>query len=418
MVRKRILCLVALLMTANLSAATRYVVALRGPIRNAKVAMLRDASEAEMHEVRAFANFNSFAADLTDDEVAALRRSADVRYVEPVHERHLVDTTPSTVLRKTSDMTRYNVEQTIPPGITATHAPDVWPVAKTATPVNVVIIDTGIDATHPELAENYAGGYNTFDPTKPPVDDHGHGTHVAGTIAAADNTIGVVGMAPKARIWSIKALDNKGAGTTEGVVAGLDYVITQQRTLGGHWVVSLSLGSVEADAAEREAFQRAYDAGVLAIAAAGNTGAGTLDYPGAYPTVLSAGAVDDNQVRAVFSSYGANIGLMAPGVKVLSTARVGSIVATDVQTDNNITLTTAPIYGSPKGDVWAPFVYCGIGNPADFPLNTSGHIAVIQRGCGPNVPLENCNFTFNEKVKNAMSAGALAVIIFNIQGET
>src|SRR5689334_15156769 len=121
MVRKLLLCLVALLMTANLSAATRYVVALRGPMRNAKVPMVRDANEAETHELRSFANFNSFAADLTDDEVAALRRSADVRYVEPVHERHLVDTTPATALRTASDITRYNIEQTIPAGVAATH---------------------------------------------------------------------------------------------------------------------------------------------------------------------------------------------------------------------------------------------------------------------------------------------------------
>jgi len=403
-------------MTANLSAATRYVVALRGPIRNAKVPMVRDASEAEIHELRAFANFNSFAADLTDDEVAALRRSGEVRYVEPVHERHLVDTTPSTVLRTASDITRYNIEQTIPAGVAATHAPDVWPLVKTATPVNVVIIDTGIDATHPELADNYAGGFNTFDPTKPPVDDHGHGTHVAGIVAAADNTIGVIGMAPKARIWSVKALDKQGNGTTEGVIAGLDWLLTQKKAAGGRWVASLSLGSTSPDAAEQEAFQRAYDAGVLAVAAAGNTGAGSLDYPGGYPTVLSAGAVDDNQVRAVFSSYGPNIGIMAPGVKVLSTARVGSITASDVQTDNNITVTAYPIYGSPKADVWAPFVYCGIGRPADFPPNTSGHIAFIQRGCGPDIALDNCDFTFNEKVKNAIDAGARAVVIFSLQG--
>jgi serine protease len=414
--RNVVLSLIVLFTSANLSAATRYIVGLRGPLHSAKVPMVRDADVAEMHDVRRFENFNSFAAELTDEEVTALRASREVRYVEPVHERHLLDATAGTPAAA-SDGTRYNFEQTVPPGIALTHAPDLWTLARNVTPVNVVIIDTGIDPTHPDIAANYAGGYNTLVPANPPLDDHGHGTHVAGTVAAADNSIGVVGMAPHARLWAAKVLDASGTGSTENVVAALDWVISKSKALGGHWIVSLSLGSNDVDFPEREAFQRSYDAGILAVAATGNKNQANLEFPGAYPTVLSVGALDEKSVRATFSNYGPNIGVMAPGVRVLSTTRVGTNALADVQTDTNVTLTVTPVFGSPKQDVSAPFVYCGIGNPADFPPSVHGKIAVIARGCGLGVPLVDCNFTFHDKVKNAMDAGAVAAIIYNLPDE-
>jgi len=414
--RNVVLSLIVLFTSANLSAATRYIVGLRGPLHSAKVPMVRDADVAETHDVRRFENFNSFAAELTDDEVAELRASREVRYVEPVHERHLLETGKGFPAAGT-DASRYNFEQTIPPGITITHAPDLWTLARNVTPVNVVIIDTGIDPAHPDIADNYAGGYNTLVPANPPLDDHGHGTHVAGTVAAENNSIGVVGMAPNARLWAAKVLDASGTGSTENVVAALDWVISKSKALGGHWIVSLSLGSMDVDFPEREAFQRSYDAGILAVAATGNKNQPNLEFPGAYPTVLSVGALDEKNVRATFSNYGPNIGVMAPGVRVLSTTRTGVNALADVQTNTNVTLNVTPIFGSPKKDVTAPFVYCGIGNPTDFPPDVRGKIAVIARGCGLGVPLVDCNFTFHEKTKNAMDAGAVAAIIYNLPDE-
>jgi subtilisin len=222
--RNVLLSLIVLFLAVDLSAATRYIVGLRGPLHSAKVPMLRDAVEAETHDVRQFVNFNSFAAELTDDEVAALRASRDVRYVEPVHERHLLETAEAMPAAPTAGP-RYNYEQVIPPGITASHAPELWALTQNLPPVNVVIIDTGIDPTHPDLGHNYAGGYNTFTPDAPPLDDHGHGSHVAGTVGAENNNIGVVGMAPNARLWAVKVLDSHGTGTTENVTAALDWIV-------------------------------------------------------------------------------------------------------------------------------------------------------------------------------------------------
>src|SRR5205807_2632085 len=104
-----------------------------------------------------------------------------------------------------------------------------WPVTH-GEGINVVIIDTGIDYTHPDLSAVYAGGLNTFGNTDDPKDDNGHGTHVAGTIAAADNAVGVVGVAPHVKLWSVKVLniaDFSNQGQELAVVApGVDVLST------------------------------------------------------------------------------------------------------------------------------------------------------------------------------------------------
>jgi serine protease len=427
MSRRIVLMLLTLVAAANVFAATtnRYLVSTRGPLGVAKVPFLRDGGEiANDRSVRAFTNLDTFALDLTDDEVRALRLSSDVRYVEPVEERHLLDAGGQAILPVSvngqagfpvlqANASKYSTQQTVPWGIAAIHAPDVWSVGKGSGTVNLVMLDTGIDVQHPDLADNYAGGYNAFSPADAPLDDNGHGTHVAGTVAGEDNAFGIVGVAPKTRVWSVKVLDANGRGDTEQVSAGVDWVLGQKKALGGNWIISLSLGSDLAAPSEREAFQRAYDAGILTVAAAGNKGLGALSYPAGYPTVLSAGAVDENLDRAGFSSWGANLGVMAPGVNVLSTARVGSIPASDIQTDNNLTFNAHPFKGSPKGEVWTSYVFCKLGYPEDFPLEVRGRIAVIQRGCGSGTAQFDCTFSFNEKVKNAIAAGAKAAVIYN-----
>jgi subtilisin family serine protease len=416
LLRKLIPALAAVAAAVNLSAQTavsRYVVSTRKPLGITRLPMLQDAGLAQAHEVRRFEYLDAFAVELTDAEAAALRQSPDVRYVDPVVERHLIDgaqTLSSAPSKVSSEASHYNSKQTIPWGIAETHAPDVWNVTR-GSGINVVLIDTGIDVTQPELSGAYAGGYNTFDPTAQPIDDNGHGTHVAGTVAAADNAFGVVGMAPQVKIWSVKVLDKSGHGDTAQVQDGINWVLGMKRQLGGDWIISLSLGAALPTPSEKEAFQKAYDNGILAVAAAGNSGLAALEYPGAYETVLAVGAIDQNEVRASFSSYGNNLGLMAPGVGVLSTARLGSIPTTDIQTDNNLGLKAYSFKGSPLKDVWAPYVYCKTGEAGDFPPEVAGKIAVIQRGCGDDGSY--CGYSFNEKVKNAMAAGAVAAVIFN-----
>ncbi|MGZ5492663.1 MAG: S8 family serine peptidase [Thermoanaerobaculia bacterium] len=406
--KKIVVFLVSIVLATGLLADTkqRYVVATRSPVGAARgLTMIREAAgtpESEPRGVAAFQSINGFAADLTDQEVAALRKAPNVRYVEAVEERHALDIGGESAAAIEASNP---FAQTVPFGIDLVRAREVWPVTR-GEAVNVVVIDTGIDSTHPDLAAVYAGGFNTYDDTNNPLDDNGHGTHVSGTIAAADNNIGVVGVAPDVRLYAVKVLDAKGSGTSDKVIAALDWILQQKNTLGGRWVVNLSLGSSTPNAAEREAFGRAVDAGLVICAASGNESTASLvapvGYPAAYRGVLAIGAVDKDAAIASFSNQGPQMAVVAPGVSVLSSVRAGTGSIAAVQSDAG-TFVGAEITLSKKGTVTGPFVDCGLGKPEQFPSSVAGKIALIKRG----------ELEFNAKTRNAVNAGAIAVIIYN-----
>jgi serine protease len=331
---------------------------------------------------------------LASDEVAQLKRNANVRWVEPVLERHAFAQTA-----------RNPFVQTIPYGVDLIHARDVWRAAHTST-INVVVIDTGVDYRHPELQKVWAGGYNFIAKTDNPLDDAGHGTHVAGTIAAAQNDAGVVGVAPDIRLWGLKVLNSTGGGSTENIIRAVDWVIAKKAELGGNWVLNLSLGSENASLAEFEAFRRAIAAGLLVVAASGNSSTATVvapvSYPAAYEGVVAVGAVDESLTLASFSNQGPQLDFVAPGVDVLSTLPLGSGSLASV-TAGSITYNSVALEGAKRGTVTAPYVYCGLGKPEDFPAAVNGKIALIKRG----------ELRFTEKTQNAMNAGAIAVAVFN-----
>ena len=389
------------LLSAPSFAADRYLVATRKAPANSELRMVRESSEFRAHSVRAFKAVEAFAADLTADEVAALRRSPEVRYVTPTVERHILSDGPTRHIA--SNGSAYRATQTLPPGIQMIHAPELWKYTRGGGPINIVTFDTGIDTKHPDLAANYAGGYNTFTQSDDPTDDNGHGTHVAGTIAAVDNNFGVVGVAPEARIWSVKVLDHTGFGMDENLVAGADWVIAKKRALGGNWIVNCSLGASINSPIEEEAFKRVIAEGIVVVAATGNRGIDQVEYPAGYDGVIAVGAIDSTKALATFSDHGPRMGVVAPGVQVLSTARAGSIAAAGVTVDNGPTFPAAAIQGSSRGEFVASFVSCGLGNPEDFPESVRGSIALVKRG----------TITFNQKVRNAEAAGAVAVVIYN-----
>ena len=189
--------------------------------------------------------------------------------------------------------------------------------------VTVCVVDTGIDKDHPDLQANLAGGRNfvakgvTVDPTKWD-DDNGHGTHVAGTVAALDNTIGVVGVAPSASLLAAKVLNRQGSGYLSDVIAGVDWCVQS-----GAKVVSMSLGSSSDVQAFHDAVDAAYAAGALLVAAAGNDYGGAVSYPAAYSSVVAVSATDKSDNLAAFSNVGPEVELAAPGVSVLSTWKDG-----------------------------------------------------------------------------------------------
>jgi subtilisin family serine protease len=188
-----------------------------------------------------------------------------------------------------------------------------WDYA-TGSGIVVAVIDTGIDASHPDLASQIVTPTTVLSDTTT-HDGHGHGTHVAGIVAAAaNNGIGVAGMAFGARIMPIKALDDAGNGRYSDVANAV--VVAADA---GARVINLSLGGRAPSQLLTEAVQYAMSKGALVLAAAGNSGSSGLLYPAAIPGVVAVGSTDHNDGRSYFSNYGAGLGVVAPGENVVST---------------------------------------------------------------------------------------------------
>ena len=180
--------------------------------------------------------------------------------------------------------------------------------------ITVAIVDTGIDSTHPDLAAQVVGRVN-FAPDDPAAGLNGHGTHVAGLVAAARNGIGIVGVAPAAQLLDVRVLGRDGSGSTAGVAQGVQWAVAH-----GAKIISMSLGSTDNDPLLATVIAQASDAGVLVVAAAGNgyTTGNAANYPGAYPTAFAVAAVDSSNAHAYFSNTGSYVDIAAPGVSILS----------------------------------------------------------------------------------------------------
>jgi subtilisin family serine protease len=185
----------------------------------------------------------------------------------------------------------------------------------------VAVIDTGIDRNHPDLDDNLAGCENFIYWWRSCEDDNGHGTHVAGIIAAENNGFGAVGVAPEAEIYALKVLNYRGSGYLSDLIEALDWAVANQMA-----VVNMSLGTNFDVTSFHEAVQRAYSAGIVLVAASGNDGPGgnSVDYPARYPEVIAASAVDEALAVPSWSSRGPEVDLAAPGANVYSTALGGS----------------------------------------------------------------------------------------------
>ncbi len=185
--------------------------------------------------------------------------------------------------------------------------------------VKVAVIDTGIDCGHPDLQGNCIYGASYVKGSKA-IDDYGHGTHVAGIIAARDNGFGVVGVAPEASLYAVKVLNSTGSGSFSAVASGIVWAVKN-----GMHVINMSLGGSAYSQALADAVKAAWDAGILVVSAAGNSGCcDSVLYPAKYPESMAVAAVDTNDQRASFSSTGAELDVAAPGVAILSTVPTGS----------------------------------------------------------------------------------------------
>jgi thermitase len=254
-----------------------------------------------------------------DKAVTLLRKQAGVRYAEPNYIVRICSTPADP---------DYGLQYG-PQKVQADLAWDIWqPQAQTI----IAIIDTGVDSTHPDLTNKIcrdAGGILGYDAINrvrdDGMDDHGHGTHCAGTAAAeTNNGIGMAGIAgwnglagsdtTFIRIMPVKVLDGFGSGTWDDVADGMVWAADN-----GARVLSMSLGGFGDTQVTRDAAAYAWSKNCLVVAAAGNAATDIPFYPASYPNVLSVAATDDTDTLANFSNYGSWVLTAAPGVNTYAT---------------------------------------------------------------------------------------------------
>jgi len=261
---------------------------------------------------------------------ATLNRSASVEYAEPNVELHALAIPNDAQFSQLYGLN--NTGQTGGLADADIDAPEGWDAGGLGSfpatgGVKVGIVDTGIDANHEDLSGKLVdcGRASTLFGTVSNgncADDNDHGTHVSGTIAAkANNGVGVAGVAFNSPLSMCKALNAVGSGSTAGVANCITWLVQR-----GSKIISMSLGG-GASSTMQTAVRNASNAGALIIAAAGNDGDATLNYPAAYPEVVSVAATDNRDARASFSNANSDVEIAAPGVNILSTKRGGGYVS-------------------------------------------------------------------------------------------
>jgi len=282
--------------TTSQSTTKQYII----KFKTSNVNRNQIISKHSGHFKKQYKHINAAVADMTAQSVASLKKDSNVAYVEP----------DNIVKASATTLTNW--------GVADIKAPNSWQSGLTGKGVNIAIIDTGA-GPHSDLL--IAGGTNVINgsSTTSYADDNGHGTHVAGIIAAKGLNGGVEGVAPEASIYAVKALNSSGSGYTSDIISGIDWAINNKMN-----IVSMSLGSNQSDASLQSAVDTAYNYGLLIVAAAGNdgntSGTGTnTEFPANYSSVIAVGAVDSNNNRAYFSSTGSKVEVAAPGVNVEST---------------------------------------------------------------------------------------------------
>jgi subtilisin len=314
------------LLTSSAAAARipgAYIVTLRSGDPGAAAADAQRRHGASVDHVYRHA-LRGYAAHMSARAAADVARQSDVASVIP-------------------DQTVSATAQSLPTGIdridgelSTTHSGD----GTGSVNVDVAVIDTGIDLTHPDLT--VAGGVNCNN-GRSYSDGNGHGSHVAGTIGAKDDANGVVGVAPGARLWAVRVLNNNGSGSWSSVICGVDWVTAHASTIE---VANMSLGGTGSDTGCNDgglhrAICNSVAAGVTYAVAAGNESDNAANHvPAAYDEVITVSALadfngkpgggaaptcraDQDDTFADFSNYGPDVDLIAPGVCILSTWKGG-----------------------------------------------------------------------------------------------
>ena len=254
-------------------------------------------------------------AALDEDSAAALSKDARVLRIEDDAVVEALETVGGNNKQAKTNGNKPPSQpaEVLPWGINKIDAEQVWSLDGVGAGVNVGVIDTGISSSHPDLIANIKGGVSEVWYTSSWNDDNGHGSHVAGIIGAVDNSIGVIGASHSANLYAIKVLDRRGSGYLSDVIDGVDWAIGN-----GMNVINLSLGCDCPSQFLHDAVARARDAGIVVVAAAGNSG-GSVLYPAAYPEAIAVVAVDSSDTAPYWSSRGPEVDLAAPGKSIYST---------------------------------------------------------------------------------------------------
>ena len=352
----------------------RYIVKFRNdiPMKASRVDFAKAMGATRVYHD--LTGINAVAVELPEAAFKALAGNRNVDFIE-------------------RDLPRYPMAQTTPYGIVQSQASLVSPGAGNRL---VCIIDTGFDYGHEDLGTNVTG-YNGNLPWN--SDGYGHGTHVAGTIAALDNNVGVIGVWPGVDLYIVRVFGDDGSWAYSS-----DLIDAAGRCgNAGADVISMSLGcsgQVCRSNAEENQFNSLWSAGLISVAAAGNDGNTQSSYPASYDSVISVAALDSSNVVATFSQQNSQVEIGAAGVGVKSTLPMG------LGTDESATVDgtgyeVIALTDSASGTGSGPLVDCGDGS-STCP-GGGGQVCLIERG----------TISFAEKVAACEAGGGDAAIIYN-----
>ena len=366
---------------AGQASSERVYVAFRSGGKASVVAAVRAAAGTIHHE---FDALGAIAVTLPSAAIEGLRNNPNVAYIE-------------------ADPIRQPFAQTVPYGIDKVQARDVWDAdrngvvdggAPTGSNRIVCIIDSGFSSQHEDLAGVSANGTNVAGTGNWYEDTCGHGTHVAGTVVAGNNGLGVVGVTPgAARIHVVKVFNGPSCGWaySSTLVNAANACVSA-----GANIISMSLGGTFASTTEANAFANFYNNGILNVAAAGNGGTSQTSYPAGYPSVVSVAAVDQNNVAAGFSQRNADVELAAPGVGVLSTLPW----STPMVTVDGVSYYAGVMEGAAQAAASGPLVNGGLCTSVG---SWGGSVVLCERGSA----------TFAVKVSNVQAGGGAGAVIYN-----
>ena len=367
-----------------------YIIGLKGGVNKAATQQLQKAFTAQLKQQKIavkhnFSLINAIAVgDMSKKQLAQLQAMDNVAFVEPDFTAYI-------------EGSSWDEVEIQPWGVPRIKADQAWAESRGAG-VKVGVIDNGVDGNTPDLAGvlvqevDLAGGSaSKF-----------HGTHVAGTIAALHNSVGVQGAAPDVELYSIRVFNGL-SGSVSTVAQGIERAVEM-----GLDVVNLSLGTGGNSTTLQQAVEAAYASGLIMVAATGNDSYSWLSNPAAYPETIAIGAIRKDNTKASFSNYHSTMDFMAPGTQVESTMPVGEGFSVTLTSGADL-LEAYPLDRSPIGIATGQLAKVpGVGNPEDF-LDAEGNslvtgkVALIDRG---EIPMR-------EKSINAKAAGAIGMVLIN-----